>query len=106
MNKLHKEAVNLIETIVERRQKYEKINDQIRELQGDFPTHLNFIDTDCEAKTVELLDKVLGDEELASYFIYECQNRKEGGYIQINEDGKKYPLKTIKDLEKYIKEQL
>ena len=102
MNELHKEAIKTIKTIIDREKQYRKINNQITELQGDFPALLTCIDSDCSSKIVDLLDKILGDEGLASYFIYECDGT--GGSITV--DGKEYKLKTIKDLEKYVEEQL
>lgn len=98
---LQKQALALTNLIVVKKKKYWELNKKIAKLQGDFPTHLQIFDDEIGDFTIKLLDEILGDE-LASYFIYECQS---GNPKFILDKGVKYPIKTIKDLEKYLEER-
>ena len=100
-DKLKNIAIDLIEVYLERSKKYESINSDLKDIQGDFPQRLNVIDDELLSKLLKLLDQALDNDDTASYFIFECQNMKGGGSVQLN-GGKTYPLKTIQDLKDYI----
>ena len=95
---LQKQALAVIDVIEARRAEYQMVNDSLRKLQGDFPTQLPVIDSNCFHSIVDLLDKILGDE-LASYFLFECVGA-DGGCITV--DGVEYRIKNIKDIETYL----
>ena len=95
---LQKQALALIAFIDKRRDQYQKVNDVIRKLQRDFPTHLHAIDPECFQFIVDLLDKILGDG-LASYFLFECVG-EDGGCITV--DGVEYKIRNVKDIEIYL----
>lgn len=95
---LQQQAISAMRVIIERRDAYEKINEDIRKLQPDFPQRVQCADSVIEAAFVDLLDEILGDT-LASYFLYEMP--KDGGLIQ-HKDGTEYRIKTLEDLLKYV----
>ncbi len=47
---------------------------------------------------VKLLDEILGDN-IASYYFYEASLMKDGGFIEDN--GVKYPIRSVKDVITY-----
>lgn len=95
-----------IETIKKRKEAYYKLNNEIRDLQGDFPTYLTAIDFEIESAIVKNLDEQLksicGLREMASYYLYECDN-KNGGGIHCSKDNKEFRIKTIKDLKRVVR---
>ena len=93
-------ACDVLAIIKRQDDKYRTINSAIRELQGDFSTHLNTMDDAIQSSVVALLDNILG-AELASYWLYECVDHKDGGMIEDN--GKKWRIKTIQDVKKYAR---
>lgn len=95
---MKEQAISLLNTLDKRKKKYDKINKSIRELQGDFPTYIQSIDTDIEVEIVKLLDEIL--DNTASYYLYECQTMNGGG--EIKENGKRYPIRNIDDVRKYV----
>lgn len=106
MKTIHKEAIKVIETITKRREKYDKINDDIRVLQPEFSSYLHVMDNDCEVAVVGLLDYILGDSDLASYFIYECHTKPPHGHGLIQVEGREYKLRTIEELKNYVEKEL
>ena len=99
---------DLIDSVIDVLQTYEAaeevlrpVNDAMRVLYGDFYPHQNPATTGIEATTIKLCDKILG-EELASYYLYECRSMKGGGKI-IEKNGKKWPIRDLKDLRKYAR---
>jgi len=96
---LKSQVITLIDLLQKKRDAYYAINKKLSKLQGDFSTHINYIDTEIESAVVDFLDAILGDES-ASYYLYEASNMKKGG--SITENGKKYPLRNIKDLKAYV----
>lgn len=96
---MKEQAISLLNTLDKRKKKYDKINKSIRELQGDFPTYAQDIDTEIEAGLVKLLDAIL-ENEVASYYLHECQTMNGGG--EIKENGKRYPIRNIDDVRKYV----
>lgn len=97
-------ALQLLETINERSEKYLKLNKELTALQGDFASQVHPIDVAVETKLIAFLDEVLGDE-LATYYLYETSLMKDGGAIYPK--AKKHPklvyrIKTIADLEVYL----
>ena len=70
MTELQKQALALLNIIHKKQKIYSELNSKIRDLQGDFPTHIQSIDTEYFTGVVDLLDEILGDE-LADYLLWE-----------------------------------
>ena len=88
-------------SIIERQdKKYHNLNRTIRNLQGDFSTHLHTMDDNIQSAVIDLLDNIL-DGELASYWLYECVDHKDGGLIVDN--GKEFRIKSIGDVKRYAR---
>ena len=103
MKELKEEALNIINLIEVRREGYDVINKKIKELQGDFPSLVHGMDDVMEAALVSLLDKVLDDDELASYYLYECMNYTDGTNTRkVIEEDKEWPLTNIIELAAYV----
>ena len=79
-----------------------EINDLLRasDSERDFQTYLRAVPSSTSSKIVNLIDEILG-KDLGSYWLWECHSMPGGGAIQLK-DGRKFRLKTIKDLEKYL----
>lgn len=92
-------AIELISLIEKKDAEYQKVNTTMREIQGDFSSHIEIINTDIYSGITDLLDEILGDE-LASYYLFECSTMKEGGAIVENK--KEYKLRNIEDLKAYV----
>jgi len=101
--KEHTSLFKAIETIKNRRDLYWYHNAQITDLMGDFTTHLTAMDTKIESAVVEYLDeqinKICGLTEMASYYLYECDN---GGIIECEETKKEFKIYTIEDVKKCV----
>lgn len=99
---LVKQALGLLRIWEARREAYHKVNAQWRELQGDFPSLVQMVDVKIESAIVAMLDAILGDE-LASYYLYEVHSmrHRKGGLIVV--DGVEHKLRSVDDVERYIK---
>ena len=96
-------ALSLLGLIAERKDAYHELSRTIMGVQGaDFHFQLNAMDGAIEGAVVALLDEILGDT-MATYFLYECQHMKDGGFIEF--EGKRWPIKTIDDVRRYIEER-
>jgi hypothetical protein len=92
-------ALNTLSTLHEEQKRYGRANAVIREIESDFPLNLHPINGTCSTSVVRLLDTILGDE-IASYFLYEAANMKNGGAIV--ESTKEYPIRNIEDVRAYV----
>lgn len=92
-------ALAALAVIDERWREYEAINRSIEALQEDFPSLVQMIDTKIYRAVVTALDAVLGDE-IASYFLDEARNMRNGGRI-VEANGTEWPIKTIDDVRAY-----
>ena len=101
MNKLQKQALKALDVIHKKEKKYRELNTQARELQGDFPTHIQSIDSEYMSEFIGLLDEILGDE-LASYLLFETDGSK-AYYYQLADEEKKFYIRNTKDIETFIK---
>jgi uncharacterized protein YerC len=101
--KENKNLFDSIETIKNRKDLYWYHNQQIADLMGNFPTHLTAMDTQIESAVVKYLDeqinKICGLEEMASYYLYKCDN---GGMAECQETKKQFKIKTIEDVKKCV----
>lgn len=93
-------ALALVARLVEVAPAYRALNDQARALLGEFASHHAAIDGSVYDQVVGLLDAVLGEHEIASYFLHECQMMGGGG--SVTEDGQVWPLRTVDDLRAYL----
>lgn len=103
--KLTEEALNAINLFELRRSENEEINKHIKKAYPDFPPLVQHIDSLTESSFVKLLDAVLAfaGEELASYYLYECDNYDGiNSRCVIESDGKEWPLTNIMELSAYI----
>ena len=99
---IKEEALQIINLIEVRREQYDEVNKQIKELQPDFTQHVHGMDDVMEGALVSLLDNILGDE-LASYYLYECINYTDGTNTRkVFEDGQEWPLTNIMELAAYV----
>lgn len=94
---LQQQAISAMRVIIERRDAYEKINDDISKLQPDFPQRVQAMDANVEWAFVDLLDAILGDN-LASYYLYDMP--KNGGTITNGKDV--FKIRRLEDLLKYV----
>jgi hypothetical protein len=93
-------ALVIIEKLMEAQPAFDALNEQMSILNSGTTTMFAPM-AECVAdKVVDLLDIVLG-EELASYFLYDCQCMGDGGSIK-EIDGTVWPLKTIANLRTYV----
>ncbi len=78
------QVFKLIETIRKRDLLYDKKNGELRELQGDFPTLVQMCDSEVLKGILDVLDSAIEDycdlKDMARYYLYECQNMKNGGH--------------------------
>lgn len=101
-------AVELLETIDQRRHEYEKVNDQIKALM-EMPTTIECIDSQISNAACKLINKILGESDLAEYYLFECRAMIEicgfGGAITCCKDSpdEGWPLRTKDDLISYLK---
>jgi len=94
MTKLINQAYEVLKTIVDRQEKHDALNREIRNLQGDFPTYITAIDEKIEVAIVKLLDDILIN---AGYWLYEC-----GGKGRItHDDGTEYKIESAEDVRDY-----
>lgn len=96
----------LMEKIVSVQTAFDEMNTLSRALFGDFAPTFSPL-PDCIAnEVVALADAVLGDD-LASYFLYECQRApvigggEAGGSITLA-DGRQFPICTVSDVRAYL----
>ena len=92
-------AFKAIETIMITRQKSDRVTAAMRELWPDL-SGFRLPSDDIEAALVDMIDFILGDEQIGSYFLYECLHMTDGGRIEVN--GKGYPIRTLDDLRAYV----
>lgn len=97
---LKRAVIDLLGQIAEKRVLYRELNFRLRELQGDFCTQLQIMDDEIETFVVAILDRILSDSHMASYFLYEASSMKDGGVIYEND--KRWRIKTVSDVEAYI----
>lgn len=101
---LQESAFQLLRILEEKEKQYERINKQIQELQGDFPTRIHVMDDRLWGPTMQVLDQILGEQDIASYYYFECRSMKNGGMIV--ENGKSWPIKTLDDVRIYMNRNL
>lgn len=93
-------AINTLSTMHEEEKRYSAANAVIRGIEADFPAQMSPMSNACNTSVIKLLDAILG-AEIASYFLYEAANMKDGGGIT-ETDGTEYPIKTIEDVKAYV----
>ncbi|WP_422923167.1 hypothetical protein [Singulisphaera sp. PoT] len=81
-------------------QRYRETNRVLRGLDGDFPITALAASGTIVTSVVRLLDAFLGDE-IASYFLFEANNMKDGGEI-VEPDGREWPICSLEDVKAYI----
>lgn len=97
MSKDH--AIELIALIEKKNAEYQKINDEMRKVLGDFSSHIEIMNENIYSSVANLLDEIIGGE-LASYYLFECSNMQGGG--SICDDGVEYRIANIEDLKAYV----
>ena len=50
----------------------------------------------------EQINKICGLEEMASYYLYECDKCDNGGMAECQETKKQFKIKTIEDVKKCV----
>ena len=94
-------ALALVAKLAEVAPAYRALNDQARALQGDFSSHHSAIDESVYGQVIALIDAVLGNDAIGSYFLHECLTMKDGGSV-VEADGREWPLRTVDDLRAYV----
>ena len=98
-------ALGVIASLHKRGAQYEVLNDKSRKLMGDFPTYLQLIDNEVLRSVHELLEGILGNDDIASYYLYECVGPVgHGGGIVCCAETRDTPwmLRNIADLRGYL----
>lgn len=98
-NSIKQLALNTLSTLHEEEKRYNAANTVIRNIEADFPPVLFPINFVCSKSVVDLLDAILGDD-IATYFLFEAANMKQGG--KIIEDGKEWPIRNMDDVKAYV----
>lgn len=96
------QAINLFEL---RRTENRELNEHITRVYPEFTPHIFNMDDISEASFVKLLDAILHEagHELASYYLYECQNSDGTNSRRVIEkDGTEWPLTNIIELATYV----
>lgn len=100
LTKQHKLAFELLATLKRKQEEFDNINTLLRN-QSDFLS-LHACTEDVEAQILKLIDEILGDHELGSYWLYECDPKAE---YHVEIEGREYNITTMKRLKDYyIKE--
>lgn len=89
-------ALALLQSIAETEEKISDIQMSIKGVwsQADcFPG----IPDDVHEKSVALIDAVLGENEIATYWLYDCRRQ---GMITI--DGVEWPITSVDDIRRYL----
>lgn len=97
-------ALNTLSTIHQEEQRYSNANRVLRGLDSDFPIQVQAVSGTIITSVVRLLDAILGDE-IASYFLFEASNMKDGGKI-IETDGKEWPIRSLDDVKAYVQREI
>lgn len=100
MTKEQELAIQLLGLLEKREKQYAAVNKQIRGLQGDFPSRIHVMDDSLWDPVIKLLDQILGGEDIASYYYFECRNMKNGGMIV--EKDVEWRIKTLEDISAYV----
>jgi hypothetical protein len=90
--------MNTLRTIRDREDAYREVNNQIRDIQGDFPSYVQCVDSAVLSSLFTMLDRVLCGN--ASYFLWEVD---EGCGNITHDDGTEHPIKAIEDVEVYAR---
>jgi hypothetical protein len=93
-------ALALVARLVEVAPAYRALNDQARALQGEFASYQAAVDESVYRQVIALVDAVLGNDAIGSYFIHECQIMVGGGSVADNK--RVWPLRTVEDLRAYV----
>lgn len=96
-----KATLTLIEALTEFQPKFDAVNKATFELYGDFGPHVTPVAECIYGQLIKLLDAVLSDDDVASYFLHECSMMKDGGAISLA-DGATWRLKSVDDLRVYL----
>ena len=102
---IEKSAIELIDLLATRREKYDAINAGLAALGGEFAPRVQLIDSEIEAGLVRFVDEALGLNDLASYYLYECVGKYgHGGGITCCGASKRKPfkLRNAVDLARYV----
>lgn len=105
LSSAEKAAVNLLNCMATRREKYDAVNETLRSVSVESPPQVQFIDDAVEAHAVALASEILGLDDIASYYLYECVGKYgHGGGITCCSASKKRPwkLRNAKELERYV----
>src|SRR5574343_783412 len=100
---MQERAIELLDLLDKSKKDARQINKSMEDVFGkDFPPRVCVITEALEDKLVKLLDEVF-NQELASYYLYDCVNLSTGerhGRIVLN--GKDFPLRNIDDIKHYL----
>lgn len=103
-----KMAIKLADMIRTKHLEVNAVNRDIKNIFSyDFPPYVALMPDQLESDIVALLDKIINDEtgiwDMASYYIYECNDRK-GGLISCED--KDYEINNIDELNVFINDML
>ena len=102
MTPLQTSALNLLDLLDKRITAYWKLNVQVRNLQGELPSNLQFIDHKLEQPLFDLLDEILGDK-IADYYLNECPKKdgKRDG-VMLDSGSRRSLIRNIKDVKAFV----
>lgn len=102
LSSLEEKAIAILDVMDKRREKYDALNEQIMGLMGDFPTHIEHLDSEIQDAVIALVDEIVGQDKLAEYYLHECVGRLgHGGGIKCCE-ADPWRLTNADDLRKYV----
>lgn len=108
MNKFQEMAFDILCQISDGDDDLEGINEAAAKLfDKDFPPSIALMPDKLRNAVVNLIGTILepgtGEDNIAAYWLYEAKGMKDGGSITLN-DGRVYPIKTLSDVARYVKE--
>ncbi|OWK35193.1 hypothetical protein [Fimbriiglobus ruber] len=93
-------ALSTLSVLYHEEQRYREANRVLRGLDTDFPVKAQAASGTILKSVVDLLDEILGDA-IASYFLFEATNMKDGGKI-IEADGREWLIHSLEDVKAYV----
>jgi hypothetical protein len=108
MNKLQESAYDILCQISDGDDSLDEINRAAAKLfDHDFSPSMALMPDKLREAIVGLIGEILepgaGEHNIAVYWLYEAKGMKEGGSITLK-DGRVYPIKTLADVGKYVRE--
>ena len=96
-------ALVLLQAMLDAKPALEAAHTALKALYRDFAGQPVLLPDPIEAPVMALMDAVLGEDGIASYFLYECQFMGGGG--KIVEGEREWKIQTVADLRAYLERE-